>query len=350
MSEYIVTCRCGHQRRVTENAVGLSGRCPSCGREVIITDDDLIPADRKLPEKDPEVIVVPKTGFEDDDADTEDAVIDFLAPSKAAPSEPHCPRCKRVFRGDWDRIHTPEGLLCNICANMVREVNPAEAIANPHAGFTPAQLAQLQEDLANPTGPPPPDPEDMEPQEKKWFDVDSDRFKTVVMWAGIAVVFLAITVALFDETPSPRPHDATMVQEPIEGEQAPQVEDLPVVAQALVHIILYGARFAGEMIALWIALSWANALPNEGFWKNVLVIGIVALALTVVWWIPFGIVPGIGFVLGLLRPLLVLWFIYQLYQLSLWELLTYIFCHYLVAIAVHIASMFLLFAVAWIFL
>ena len=40
--EYIVECLCGHRRHVGENSIGLTGRCPKCGRELVVTDEMLV--------------------------------------------------------------------------------------------------------------------------------------------------------------------------------------------------------------------------------------------------------------------------------------------------------------------
>ncbi|MBN2308256.1 MAG: hypothetical protein JXR94_04755 [Candidatus Hydrogenedentes bacterium] len=321
MSEYYVVCSCGYRRRVTQASMGLSGRCPRCGREIIVNDSNLVEAGES-------------SGFEEEEAGREDLAIEFRS-GGSAPAGQGCARCGRPFRGDWDRYRTSEGVLCNICANRAAEQADTTSAPEPVPVMTPAQRAQIAAvaaEVASRDLTPAPE---AEPEEESFAERNHERIRTAVIVAGVLVVAFTVVVVLFDPLSSARhgaggDTDAAAVQE--------AAEDLPpymgLVALAIQILVGYVAEFC----ALYFVLQWANALPNDSLELNIVAVGVGAFCAHVAWLAPVHMLPLLGMIFGPIRAVAVLYVIHEVYGLSFWECITYLIGHVLLGFAARAAS------------
>lgn len=370
MADYFTVCDCGHKRRVTEKAIGLFGRCPACGAEVVVTEDTLVPVDQAdqpaaphaeeeeidfsvdpdAPARDDSLVM----GFLDEEEeappppgepepappeqedtgaeDYEDMVIQMRSAAQPAVSRDGCTRCGRAFRGDWDRYHTPQGVLCHICANLPAEAPPQDTM-DETAGLTPAeQVRQAMPD----DGPPPavsrPEEEEVA---QTFFDEHRELIRAIVLSAGVGVLLLAIVVGLFGDSSPPAESADPAVQAARQNQLAEKLEQTGL--GEWMPWILFGTRFVvgyfGELAVLYFTLYWSNALPNDRFVPNLLAVGAVAVGLHIVWSLPIYAFLLVGILLGPLRIVLVLYFLGGFYHLTLGELITYYLAHLLMFVA-----------------
>jgi hypothetical protein len=259
-----------------------------------------------------------------------------------ARSPKHCPHCGAAYRGDWDQIDTPAGVMCNICANR--------------AGDTSIQktYAQQQEEAAESMGPPP--EVDAPPREKqtKLPVVEEDWFKKLILVAGIVVVLLGLGVYLMPPGPrEPTPEELAAIEasqdawdrdnegspgerrkrqlEPDFPEPAAEPEGLPAPLEHgafWFFFLLLG--IAVEWLALYVALSMVGALPNDSIFKNV--IGLAPMAF-VVWLfatvIP-RVLPDVCCLVTVITASFVTFLMWVIFNLKVWELVQFFFVRLLI--------------------
>lgn len=351
--DYAYICPCGKRRRVNENAIGMGGRCPQCGAEFVITEDDLVAEDAAPPQQDDALINfadgAKQTGFEASEAVTpesagppfaeesgEDAAIAFhSAPRKASPV-PGCARCGRAFRGDWDRYRTSEGTICNVCANRIDDKPLDTASPSPLPTLTPAARLRLEQLDAEPPPPPPYPTGEPASEEAPFFKEHEESIRRAVLIAGIVVVLLAISVALFDPGTGPRMPAGT-------EQGVSEVPATPPQLSPRVLLLVFALRFvigyAGQIGLLFFVLKWCQALPNEDLWKNILTVAVVAFGVHAVWSIPIHVlpIPLLVIALHVARAMGILYFLQEFYNLTLGDVLTYLVSYFILSIAVHAA-------------
>ncbi len=301
MPDLVLECdSCGHTMRVNEFAIGAKGSCTNCGAELRVALANTRPNDDERLEP----MGPPVTSAE--------AATEVLSQVDGD----HCARCGREFRGEWDQYESANGMVCHICAN--RAEGPG-AVQDEVGEVKPVMAAYSREGLDMPEPKLPPNPEFIAARRRE------ELFKRAVLFAALAMIVLAIFATIFadlDSQPIPEP-EATAEVTGEAGEEAPA--KLPAWVPWVVYSIQFVVSFAGKVLILFLMLSWANKLPNDTFAANFIAIGVVGfgLALLDVAIMLLASIPLIGMVWALLGPLLMLYIIYSLYNLTFAELLLF---------------------------
>ncbi len=266
-----VSCPCGNEMVMSEFAVGMRTTCPKCGKPLNVNWKNSRPLDS---EEAPMAVPVSEEAAKGDAS---------LFDEGAQPEEPRlgknqCERCGREFRGEWDRHETLQGVLCNICVNLVQQTDPT----NPSSGYVaPIDTLRLEQN-ADPI--PAPTIETSE-DDRSWLEKNwpsDETMHKVALYSGVAVVVLAALVFLFSGfgAPEPSPSSGTAV----ENGTAPTISHTTGVAYFIIQGI---TSFVGAYIGLYIFLAWANRLPNETLTFNLIALTPVALGIGFLWFIPF---------------------------------------------------------------
>lgn len=296
MADVTFTCACGHRTQVSEFAVGMKTRCSACGQNVTVKADPVAPT-KRTGEQEPRAHIPPELAQQWRDASGLGA----------------CPRCKKPFRGEWDRVESTHGIVCNQCAHLASEDAPKPLKPVP----VPVESPIFSIGSYFPAKP-------VEPDEASApFGWDPKVFRMWVLVAGLAVIVLAI-VLTFTEGTSVRPLESSAVP----GEEV-AVEPISPWAAHLVEGLVHVSKFMAAWIALYLILSRTNSLPNDTLLKNLVSVGLVALAI-------YGVevatarvtaqVTGfliIAFLVPIVVRVIILYFLHEFYGLTLGQLLLY---------------------------
>ena len=237
MDELILTCTCGHQKRISVYSVGMVETCEGCGRRIQSSNEN-----------------------------TSAPPVEQPAPTGAAPvRETHrppnvCPECGNAFRGDWDRVETQRGIVCHHCSVLATETAP---------------------DLRHLSGPDALDLEkapNLESPPKTisigaWtVDPESVSFKRWVLAAGLFLIAVTVVLALTDDYAIPESGGGSSV----ETKEVPgYVSNLYAAWQLL-------AFYVCAFCAFYLVLQRELRLPHETFGRNALHIGRPMLAVTLI--------------------------------------------------------------------
>ncbi len=286
----VVTCRCGQRMQVPDEALGKLGTCVRCRMRLEVTEFNSAPM---RPEE--------RTA----------------SPQPAANSN-QCARCGRAFRGHWDQHDSAEGRICNICAKQycvpgLEEAKPAPALPdnawmNPAplppeeyarlAALAPSRWDRFKDQMADFRG-------------SKWFS-------PVLLGVGVAAM-MAFVLLLPVEEYAARFFSAA----------PPEKGEFPKALAVVILVLQQILSLAKYITILYLGLAWANKLPNDTFGKNLLAIGLVAVLLYALAYVPL-LVPlflgtdylGAGaaslstFTLMIFRC----WLVFSLYDLEFFDL------------------------------
>ncbi len=301
MPDLILECdSCGHAMRVNEFAIGAKGTCTKCGVELRVSLANTRPIDdEKLEPMGPPLA-------------SSEAATEVLGQVDGD----HCARCGRAFRGEWDQYESTNGIVCHICAN--RAAGPGE-VQEEVGEVKPVMATYNREGLDMPEPKLPPNPEFIAIHRRE------EMFKRAVLFAALAMILLAILVTMFGDLstePIPEP-DGSTVTTAGTPEEAPAT--LPRWVLVSVYAIQFAVSFLGKVLVLFLMLSWANKLPNDTFGANLIAISVVGFGLAVldILIMLLASIPLIGMVWALLGPILMLYIIYSLYNLTFAELLLF---------------------------
>lgn len=275
MVDIRVHCPCGNEMVMSEFAVGMRTTCPACGSPLTVSWQNSRPLD-----SDEQPVASASTpdarveAFASDD--TEEVVFQPQEPSSRA-GKHHCARCGRPFRGDWDRYQSPEGIVCNICANLVREADASKLSAGYVRPIDTVRLEHDEEPVPLPTVEP--DEEELSWLERHW--PSEETMSKVALYSGIAVIVIAALVFIFSGFEGPEPASTTGAEEVATTTQ-------PTVTGVAYWAILGFTRFFGAFLGLYLFLAWGNRLPNEDVRLNLIALAPVALGVMLLSMIPFG--------------------------------------------------------------
>ena len=185
MADVLARCpHCGYQKRVSEYTVGMTDRCPQCGKALPIAPENVSPLEPGMMD----AVELPGDENRQPGARRMNAQ---TAADRAASGR--CARCGRAFRGDWDRVETDQGIVCNICANL----------ATADAPHRVEQKPVPERD----TGPEPPEPEPEKPGlGKRWQDfTETQQFRKALWIASGLILFLCVIMFFEGGPPAPEP-------------------------------------------------------------------------------------------------------------------------------------------------
>jgi hypothetical protein len=340
MTQFLIKCGCGHQRRVTESSIGLVGKCPKCGRELVVTEDALRPAEDEVSPFVAEEAQAPSPFARD-----ENELFEYQPANRG----PHCARCGKPFRGDWDMRQTDEGVLCNICANRAHEHTGGEGSPLPTAAQRAEIEATIQENQEATVArqvavEQAKREEDARRIEKSFLGIPEDRMRRAAL-LGAGVVLLLCFYYAFLAEPSAAPPPETEA-----AATAPQDQQLPAAVGYVVWGIGLAASLVAEFIALYMVLRWAKKLPNDVFRYDLVAVGLAAIIIWLVRLVPFKYIPLLGIVMIGVREVIVLYALHEVYRLDFAELVTYLIIHILIPLPITIVKTFLLAGIAYMFL
>ncbi len=279
MADYAVKCSCGQSTVVSEWALGASLKCRSCGRPLEATEKNTravegtgrarpasAPPGSDLPPP-PEARIFAKAESAPPAAAPvqRDAAAEPVSAPPETPSTTNCARCGRAFRGDWDRYHRAEGVICHVCANQYRDEPVAEAES---AGPQELRNVPSREYTGVLDHPNLPDPGFAAARERSEF------FRQAAIVAGILMIVISgvlLATGALDSEPLVSP----VAQEGV-------AEDMPELPGWMPYALL-AVRFlsncATTLVALYLLLWWMRELPNDTLWANVLALSIVVAPL-----------------------------------------------------------------------
>jgi len=311
--------------RVPEDALWKSGTCPKCRRPIRITLDNTRPTPEDV---EPDSFVADKTQMQPKhEAPTppakptpspfeESGESPNQQPERAPLQEDVCPRCGRPFRGDWDRVQTDAGVLCHICANLAgastkpAAEEPATLAAYPDMAGKNIEYETWHEPGWRPPQEKPPEKSGRWTLNRKALAEKFRQYPAQCIFAGVAIM-LMLGILLFW---------------PSGGRESREIA--PESAKELSHgayyfvstvDLLFGLFMRG--LTIYLTLHFTQKLPNDTFGKNAVAVGILALP---VWGL--GFVPGIGWALASLA-MLYIWvsvFDFSLSDLLVWLLVAFI--------------------------
>lgn len=262
-----VSCFCGNEMVMSEFAVGMRTTCPACGKPLTISWRN----SRPLDSEEPLASVPPGEASEQGSAAT---LFEGGEPPAPKAGTHYCARCGRAFRGDWDRHETSDGLLCNICVNLVQPVDPSR----PASGYV-APIATIRIDRNEDLVPP---PSEVSEKGLTWWERHrpaDETMQKIALYSGIAVIVLAAAVFVFGGNDAPEPGASS-----VPGEAAAE----PTVTGVAYWIITGITRFFGSFLGLYLFLHWGNRLPNERVVLNLIALAPVVLGVMLLSLIPFG--------------------------------------------------------------
>ena len=302
-----VSCPCGNEMVMSEFAVGMRTTCPACGKPLNVSWQNSRTMDSDVPT--PAVPVSEVVAKSDASLFTEEQPAE-----KPRLGKNHCDRCGRPFRGEWDRQETGEGVLCNICVNLVRQVDPNDSSSGYVAPIDTLRIERDDDPVPAPVAP-------MEDQ-GSWFERNwptEGTMQKVALYGGLAVVVLALLVFVTSGFDVPHPNPSQEVD-------SGTVETISKPAGVAYWVIAAITNFFGVYLGLYLFLSWGNRLPNETLTLNLIALAPVALGAAVLWLIPFTgwllapilIFTVYGFEWGDLLRLPVSCFVAGLFKFFLW--------------------------------
>jgi hypothetical protein len=326
MEEVVAQCpECGQRMRAPIAALGKRGACIACGHRFAIRplafdqvscrsdleeaadEADLWGSDpgdeiRKGPKEsalasflspqDAEPIGAgPPQGV----ADTVERFLKLNAdcPAQALPVQPGdsnlCPRCKRLYRGIWDREETSEGIMCHRCANLI--------VGHEPSVITRDAAAKVRE---HPAGSPAPEAEAALPFH--------ERYRGQLIYFGVSLFLLALIAVL----PVERWIGAALYGQVADAEPTMHPE-----WNRLFAVLSFVLGLAGYYIALHMTLQaagrfegwdWKETVPYV--LKGALIVYLWMVVLIMVSWYP--LVGMLLFGMGAVLIPLILWSIYEL--------------------------------------
>ena len=356
MSEVVVWCECGASQRMSEFAVGMPALCTKCGKSLTYTrveSTEKPPAQVAKPSSD----LHPIYGYRPIDGGGEVARPQArnspewrqepVGPSvvsggykpeanSGGPSQAGefgvCDRCKKSFRGAWDKHETAMGTLCNICANRPIAVDTVGKKGEVQT--TPRVVKQREEELqrmsvedalrAQPkpemrkAGPPVP--------------------RNYLLIAAGCVVFLALFVFFTEPSIDNTSFVGEMTDHTIT--KKPEVVITPATLWATRGIDFLG-WWLGIALPVYIMLATQNKLPFDTFVPNFLhtsMVGLIIAFLSILT----GMVPLVGLVLNIA---VTIYIIYEFYDCGFTDYIYFILFSILCGIMIYMGKTMLLGAI-----
>ena len=218
---------------------------------------------------------------------------------KEAPSispEDLCDACGKIFRGDWDRHETQNGTCCHICFNQSEKHPPPNepvGVVEPDniVFTTDYKKSFAKENLY--------DDEKIAVQAKR----RNKRINIAIPFIFTAAIFTAIF------------RDGSEFS--IEGNLA-----VEIVAMCMIALLYMAASVSAKTLSFYIVLKWADNLPNDKTWQNILVLATISAFLYCVEWTAFG---------GLISSVLALVILWTVFETGAKEIIAFIVTSWIVA-------------------
>lgn len=235
MEERIIQCKCGQRMRVPVVALGSTGACVRCKTFLTITMSTTTP-------------------------------FPHAAKSEETHDPGSCACCKRVFRGDWDRHQTEQGVICDICARQYRPPKKKDTTQSPESTesffFNPPPLSS---DPQTPSL-----PKAGISLRQRITAITQSKFFAPLMFLAIAGVVMTLVLTLpveeffadlfFVDPEIAASHDSA-------------------TSRLMILIVEKFLDFFACFATLFLTLLWADKLPNDTAGKNLIAVGLVSVLL-----------------------------------------------------------------------
>ena len=321
MSDLVLTCEiCGHRMRIPEYAMGSKGKCAQCGAVLLVGPDNTAPLtpEKPLPvpsptgwesatppgwESDEPEQAPPPTPSQPTPAESKstppgfdlERYIEPEAPRIVRPKGDQCVRCGKAFRGEWDRNVTGDGAICHICARLAAEGSSPQVEASTFHETPPPPEAYFPRE---PVG------EEKKTDGPKFAQKHPELFRRAILAAGIGVIVLGLLFALFGDLDIPDEYQTTAA----EIAQADAEGGLPgIVALGLWLALLP----VSHLLAIYMALAWADKLPAANLPMNLLVLIPAAAVMAF-----FNVIPCFGVIMSA-------YILYQWYDLNFQQIFVF---------------------------
>lgn len=262
----IVICECGQRNNLEIFRFGESRQCLACGRS--------LPLEQEVYKAEDFAPVV--TGFEAEPGDDFGAANAFESPTALAVEAPPqpvnrswegsvretirntdegacCAKCRRVFRGDWDRNQRPEGIICHLCATQAEKdyVKPEDWLRRElYRPVPPRKVHQA------------PNPNEDELAKKKRKEILGLSVAAVVTLIAINVLPVEDWMAL------------------IFAADLDKAVDMPVAWAWVARGVNIAVSVLGQWLVLYTALAWSRLLYEGGLEENWTTLLYLAVAFT----------------------------------------------------------------------
>ncbi len=334
---HALICTCGFTTFASRNDFGTSVACSNCGAELEVDESlaapEAAPApeaghDQTLPETPEERTpqARARSPFEDDDAEEQEptrgpftlepapesadtSFANLIEEERPKVGSQHviietessldkrtgekCTKCGREIRGDWDRLETDDGVICYICSNQATHGMPQRL-------QTPKGQRELTGDdylIESKEAPPESEPE-------PWYlDPQSEGFRSTVWSLAVGTLLFGVYIYLFDKSQPPPGQIPTM------GEVFEDITQMPLWARGVLQAWGILSVFLAGLAAAYLVLKWFEYLPHDAFFRDMLYIGTIVLALTCMHVLLttlgrfVGQIPMFGDIMSLLLPL-----------------------------------------------
>lgn len=327
---YDITCECDYTNRVPAHALGTTRACVNCSADLFIDPEKAVAVvdksdanhERRLrdamaagkstefvrrpdsssssalsepdtaqPTKSPTQQPMANNPFADEDAEPDDSpfAVPSAPPSRVEDVEPApsrsryveiptissldkasgetCASCGRTLRGQWDRVETPEGVVCYICSNQATEFIPERIKDRPEVSLTnePAVLYDV--------------PERERTDNKTLFGIDteSEGFKRFILYIAFGTIALAFIVYLTGAFDSP----SVGTTQSAGGETGSDFQAPDWVGTAMLLWQFSITPFFAIFLALYFVLSMTANLPQDKFFQDAVYLSIFCAVFTV---------------------------------------------------------------------
>lgn len=175
-----------------------------------------------------------------------------------------CSNCGREIRGDWDRVETAAGVICYICSNQGTHGLPERLKSAPQRReFSEKDFLVENEQPVE------------QPQPPWYLDSHSEGFRRTVWALALGTLLFGVYIYLFDESQPPPGQVQTM------GEVIEDIAQMPLWARGILQAWGILSVFLSGLVATYLVLKWFEWLPHDAFLRDMLYIGTILFALTI---------------------------------------------------------------------
>ena len=203
-----------------------------------------------------------------------------------------CAECRREIRGDWDRFETAAGVICYICSNQATHGLPERLKSAPERRELSEKdlLIEKEKHVAL-------------PQPAWYLNPQSEGFRRALWTLAVGTILFGVYIYLFDESLPPPAQVQNM------GKVVEDIAQMPLWARGV--LLAWGILtvFLSGLVATYLVLKWFEYLPHDAFLRDILYIGTIVFALTIMHFLLttmggfVGQLPMFGAIMSILLPL-----------------------------------------------
>ncbi len=204
-----------------------------------------------------------------------------------------CANCGRELRGDWDRFETPDEVICYRCSNQATHGMPQRILTEKGQRELTGDdylIAEKEKPVEQPQAP--------------WYTNPKSEVFRRTLWAlAIGTLLFGVYIYLSDESQPPPGQMQTV------GEVVEDIAQMPLWARGVLQAWGILSVFLSGLIASYLVLKQFEWLPHDAFLRDMLYIGTIVFALTIMHFVLtamggfVGQIPMFGAIMSILLPL-----------------------------------------------